>query len=133
MLSPPYHPPVLALFSPRWVGCMVSMPQAAVGAQPECNRILLSIGWPHSNLPLIRPIILPNVVTYLTALQRCLEFHQTQNKFYKIPLPASTSSHAWWSSFLGPRPDRTHCICHATLMNASCKLSTELRHDDIRS
>ena len=43
MLSPPYHPPVLALFSPRWVGCMVSMPQAAVGAQPECNRILLSI------------------------------------------------------------------------------------------
>ena len=43
MLSPPYHPPVLALFSPRWVGCMVSMPQTAVGAQPECNRILLSI------------------------------------------------------------------------------------------
>ena len=37
----PNHPPVLALFSPRWVGCMVSMPQIAVGVQPECDKILL--------------------------------------------------------------------------------------------
>ena len=137
MLSPPYHPPVLALFSPRWVGCMVSMPQTDVGAQPECNRILLSI-----QVAVFAP---QQPSTYPTnhftqqdryishSIAKCLEFHQTQNKFYKIPLPASTSSRTWWSSFLGPRPDRTHCICHAALMNASCKLSTELRHDDIRS
>ena len=134
MLSPPYHPPVLALFFSK-MGRMHGLDAPGCCGCPT---------WMQQNSPVHRlapkqPSTYPtNHFTeqcrYIShSIAKCLEFHQTQNKFYKIPLPASTSSHAWWSSFLGPRPDRTHCICHATLMNASCKLSTELRHDDIRS